>query len=114
MATIPQETPALAQRSETQPAALALSVSLTGKALALIPCDEGRIAPLAVAFRPSHESILQNTSHAEPVLGDPFQPYQALPCTCLEKLSFSQYTPVIFLITLHGDGSGLQLLAEKY
>ena len=100
MAPIPQETPALAQRSEPQPAALALSVSLTGKALALIPCDEGRIAPLAVAFRPSHESILQNTPHAEPVLGDPFLPNQALPCECLEELSSSQYTPAVPLTTL--------------
>ena len=91
---------ALAHHSETQPAALALSVSFSGKALALIPHDEGRIAPLAVALHPSHGSALQDTPHAEPILGDPFPPNQALPCGCLEEPSFSQYTPVIILITL--------------
>ena len=98
MLSVPQET-ALAQHSDTA-AALALSVLTSGKALALYPCDEGRTAPLAAALHPSHESVLQDTPHAEPVLGDPFPPYRATPCECLEKLSFPQYTPVVFPTTL--------------
>ena len=62
MDSVPEET-VLAQRSD-QPAALALSVQFTGKALALTPYDEGRMPPLAVAIHPLHGSKILKTPHA--------------------------------------------------
>ena len=90
---------ALAQRSP-MPVALALRGSKPGKALAPTPYDEGRMPPLAVAIPPSHGSILQNTPHAEPFLGDPFRLTGFSPCECFVELSSSKYTPAVVLTTL--------------
>ena len=95
-------------RHSTKPVALALRGSNPGKALALNPCDEGRMPPLAVAIPPSHGSNLQNTPHAEPFLCDPFRLTGPTPCECLVELSSSKYTPaVVVSTTLQGSGGGV-------